>query len=81
MSESPIHFMKYIEDKEALISIDNSKQSAKSSTKHCNSTNFCIVQIGLQNALFFFTNLSHNYITKNLNIACTPTEMKQNLLH
>ena len=75
-----------------FIKIDNFKKSTKSSTKNCNSKTFCILQNVLRNVFFFFffTNLLQiNFlhcwrfciITKNLNTACTPTEMKQNLLH
>ena len=73
-----------------FINIDNFKKSTKSSTKNCNSKTFCILQNVLRNVFFYFTNLLQiNFlhcwrfckITKNLNTACTPTEMKQNLLH
>ena len=37
----------------------------------------------LQNVLFFITNLSQGIVLHypNFNTACTPTEMKQNVLH
>ena len=48
--------------KETFINIDNFKKSTTSSTKHCNSKIFCILQIFLQNVFFFFTNLSQFFI-------------------
>ena len=40
--------------KEAFINIGNSEKSTRSSTKHCNSKNFSILQNILRNVLFFF---------------------------
>ena len=39
--------------KEAFINIGNSEKSTRSSTKHCNSKNFSILQNILRNVLFF----------------------------
>ena len=52
--------------KEALMNIDNFKKRTWSSTKHCNSRNFSILQKVLQNVLSFFTNLSQG------NFLCCP---------
>ena len=49
----------------------------------------CILQHILRNVIFFFTSLfqeifntaQYFILTKNLNTACNPTEMKQKLLH
>ena len=72
-----------------LIKKNNSKKSTKSA-KRCDSKQFCALQNVLENAFFFFKNLSQGnflhcprffILTKILNTAHTPTEMKQNLLH
>ena len=67
--------------KEALINIGNSKKCNKSSTKHCNSKNFCILRNVLRNVFFLqkFILREFSYcprvftLTKILNTALTPT--------
>ena len=44
--------------KEALINIGNSEKSSRSSTKHCNSKNFSILQNILRNVIFFSSRFS-----------------------
>ena len=85
-----IHCIKsYIQSKEELINIENSKKSSKSSTKQCNSKkNFAYHKMFCE--MFFFLHkfmsrkffiLPEVFYTKDLNTAHTPTKMKQNLLH
>ena len=83
--------MKYIESKEELIKIDNSKISTKQSTKHCNSKEKLAYYDMFSKMSFFSSQIYLKAIfvycprffipTKNLNTARTPTEMKQNMLH
>ena len=70
--------------KEALMNIDNFKKPTRSSTKHCNSRNFSILQKVLQNVLSFLHKFISReffmlpkvfYTTKNVNIVRTHTEM------
>ena len=76
--------------KGVLINSDTRKKSTKSSTKHCNSKKFCILQNASQNVLFFLHKfISRQFLycprvftlTKILNTIPTPTEIKQNLTH
>ena len=48
--------------KETFINIDNLKKSTTSSTKHCNSKIFCILQIFLQNVLSFSLQIYLNFL-------------------
>ena len=48
--------------KEAFINIGNSEKSTRSSTKHCNSQNFSILQNILRNVLFFFVKIFVTFV-------------------
>ena len=64
----------------ALVSINNSKESTKSLTKHCNSKKFCILRNILQNVFFssqiYLMVIFYTAKFKSLNIARAPNEMK-----
>ena len=55
----PLYQIIYLRYK-ALINVDSSEKSTKSSNKHCNSKRFCILQNVLQTVTFFL----HKFISK-----------------
>ena len=74
-----------------MINTDNSKISCKSSSKHCiskvsHTTKYfakCSVFLDkfISRQFLILLEVFYTAVTKDLNNACTHTEMKQNLLH